>query len=72
MTWGSQCVVFLSFVLSNGTMVSRKSNHVICVGLRALRREASGFKKMRSKRFDPLKTLSLSMMKKAISLLVSQ
>jgi len=52
--------------------VSRKSNHVICVGLRTLKKEASGFKRMRLKRSDPLKTLSLFMMKKVISLLVSR
>ncbi len=51
--------------------MSRKSNHVICVGLRTLRREASGLKRLRSEQSDPLKTLSLSMMRKAISLLVS-
>ncbi len=71
MIWGSQCVVFLSFVLSNGAMVSRKFDHVICVGLRTLRKEASGHKRMRSERSNSLKTSSLSMMKKAISLLVS-
>jgi hypothetical protein len=52
-TWGSQCVIFMSFVLSNGVMVSRKSDHVICVGLRTLRREASGFKRVRSEQSDP-------------------
>jgi len=51
--------------------VSRKSNRVICIGLKTLRREADGLKRMRSERSDPLKTSSLSMMKKAISLLVS-
>ncbi len=51
MIGGSRCVVFLFCLLSNGTMVSTKSNHVICMGL---------------------KTLSFSMMKKAISLLVSR
>ncbi len=51
-TGGSQCVVFMSFVLSNGAMVSRKSDHVICVGLKTLRREASGLKRMRLERFD--------------------
>jgi len=69
-TWGSQCVVFMSFVLSNGAMVSRKFDHVICVGLRTLRREANGFKRVRLERSNPLKTSSLSMMKKVISLLV--
>ncbi len=72
MTEGSQCVIFMSLVLSNGTMVSRKSDRVICVGLKTLRREASGIKKVRSKRFDPLKTSNLFMMKKPISLLVSR
>jgi len=71
-TGGSQCVVFLFFVLSNGAMVSRKSDHVICVGLKTLRREASEFKRVRSKRSNPLKTSSLSMMKKVIFLLVSK
>jgi hypothetical protein len=33
-TRGSWCVVFLSSILSNGTMVSRKQNCVICVGWR--------------------------------------
>jgi len=42
----------------------------IHVGLKTLRREASGLKRVRSERFDPLETSSLSMMKKAISLLV--
>ncbi len=51
--------------------MSWKSDHVICVGLKILRREAIGLKRMRLKRSDPLKTSSLSMMKKAISLLVS-
>jgi len=72
MTEGNQCVIFMSLVLSNGTMVSRKSDRVICVGLKTLRREASGIKKVRSKRFDPLKTSNLFMMKKPISLLVSR
>ncbi len=40
------------------------------MGLKTLRGEASGFKRVRSKQFDPLKTSSLSMMKKVISLLV--
>jgi hypothetical protein len=61
----------MSFVLSNGTMVSRKSDHVICAGLNILKREANGFKRVRLVQFDPLKTSNLSMMKKAISLLVS-
>jgi hypothetical protein len=68
---GSQCVVFLSFVLSNGAMVSKKFDHVICVGLKTLGRKASGLKRVRSKRSNPLKTSSFSMMKKAISLLIS-
>jgi hypothetical protein len=42
-----------------------------CVGLKTLRKEASGLKRVRSERFNPLKTSSLSMMKKAIFLLVS-
>jgi hypothetical protein len=46
---GNQCVILMSFILSNGIMVSRKFDRVICMGL---------------------KTSSLSMMKKAISLLV--
>ncbi len=60
MIGGSQCVVFLFFVLSNGTMMSKKYDHVICVGLKILRRGANGFKRVRSERFDPLKTSSLS------------
>jgi hypothetical protein len=44
----------------------------ICVGLKTLRREASGFKRVRLKRSDPLETSSLSMMKKVVSLLVSR
>ncbi len=71
MIGGSRCVVFLSSVLSNGTMVSRKSNRVICMGLRILKREANGFKRVKLERYDPLKTSSLSTMKKAISLLIS-
>jgi hypothetical protein len=47
MIGGSQCVIFSSFVLSNGTMVLRKSNCVICVGLKILKREANGLKRMR-------------------------
>jgi len=42
----------------------------ICVGLKTLRRKAIGLKKVRSKQSDPWKTSSLSMMKKAVSLLV--
>ncbi len=34
MAGGSRCVVFLSFVLSNGTMVSKKFDYVICMGLK--------------------------------------
>jgi hypothetical protein len=71
MTGGSRCVVFLSFVLSNGATMLRKSNRVICMGLKILRREASGLKRVRLEQFDPLKTSSFFMMKKAISLLVS-
>jgi hypothetical protein len=41
------------------------------VDLKTLRREASGLKRVRLERFDPLETSSLFMMKKAISLLVS-
>jgi len=37
----------MSFVLSNGAMVSRKSDHVICVGLKTLKREANGLKRVR-------------------------
>jgi hypothetical protein len=33
--------------------VSRKSDRVICMGVKALRREASGFKRVRSERSDP-------------------
>jgi hypothetical protein len=36
------------FVLSNGTMVSKKSDCVICMGLKVLRREASELKRVRS------------------------
>ncbi len=42
----------------------------ICVGLKTLKREASGLKKVRSKWSNPLETLSLCMMKKVISLLI--
>jgi hypothetical protein len=42
----------------------------IRVGVKTLRREANGFKRMRSMRFDPLETSNLSMMKKVVSLLV--
>ncbi len=41
------------------------------MGLKILRREVSGLKRVKSERFDPLETSSLFMMKKAISLLVS-
>jgi len=44
----------------------------IHVGLKTLRREASGLKRVRLERFDPLETSSFSMMKKTISLLVSR
>ncbi len=60
----------MSFVLLNGAMRSRKSNRLICMGLKALKREASGLKRMRSERSDPMKTSNLSMIKAAISLLV--
>jgi hypothetical protein len=53
-------------------MVLRKFDHVICVGMKILRREASGLKKMKLERFDLLKTPSLFMMKKTIFLLVSK
>jgi len=69
-TRGNQCVVFLSFVLSNGEMVSRKSDHVICVGLKILRREANELKRMKLEQSDPFKTSSLFMKQKAIFLLV--
>jgi hypothetical protein len=46
--------------------VSRQSDHVICVGLRPLKRKASGLKRVRSKQSDPVKTSSLSVMKKVI------
>jgi hypothetical protein len=51
--------------------VLRKFDCVICIGLETLRREASGFKRVKLERYDPLKTSSLFMMKKAVSLLVS-
>ncbi len=38
--------------------------------LKTLGREASGLKRMRLERSNPLKTSSFSMMKKAVSLLV--
>jgi hypothetical protein len=44
----------------------------ICVGLKTLKREGNGLKRMRSEQFDPLETSSLSMMKKVVSLLVSR
>ncbi len=50
--------------------MSKKSDRVICMGLKALRKEANDLKKVRSELFDPLKTSNLSMMKKTISLLV--
>jgi hypothetical protein len=43
----------------------------IHVGLKTLRREANGLKRTRLKPSDPLETLSFSMMKKVIFLLVS-
>jgi hypothetical protein len=49
MNGGSQCVVFPSSVLSNGVMVSRKSNRMICMGLKTFRRMVSGLKTVRSK-----------------------
>jgi hypothetical protein len=42
----------------------------ICVGLKTLRREASGLKRVRSERSNPLETSSFSMMKKAVFLLI--
>jgi hypothetical protein len=42
------------------------------MGLKILIEKASGFKRMRSERSNPLKTSSLSMMKKVIYLLVSR
>ncbi len=57
-TGGSRCVVFLSFVLSNGTMVSKKFDRVICIGLKNLRKEVNAFKRVRSKQSNPLKTSS--------------
>jgi hypothetical protein len=62
----------MSSILSDGAMVSRKFDRVICMGLKALRREVSGLKRVRLKRSDPLKTSNFSMMKKAISLLISR
>jgi hypothetical protein len=53
MIGGSRCVIFLSSVLLNGIMVSRKSDCVICMDLKALRREASGLKRVRLERSDP-------------------
>jgi hypothetical protein len=44
----------------------------ICVGVKTLRREASGLKKVRLEQFDPLETSSFFMMKKVVSLLVSE
>jgi hypothetical protein len=35
--------------------MSKKSDGVICMGLKTLRGEASGLKRVRSKRTDPLK-----------------
>jgi len=42
----------------------------IRVDLKTLKREANGLKKVRSKLSNPSETSSLSMMKKAISLLI--
>jgi hypothetical protein len=42
----------------------------ICVGLKTLKREASGLKRVRLEQYDPLETSSLFMMKKAVSLLI--
>jgi hypothetical protein len=66
--------VLYSFFLScqMEQMVSREFDRVICMGLKTLRRKANGLKRVRSNKYDPLKTSSLSMMKKAISLLVSR
>jgi hypothetical protein len=64
------CLVKWTFVLSNGAMVLKKSDQVICVGLKILRREDSGLKRMKLEQFDLLKTPSLFMMKKTIFLLV--
>ncbi len=50
--------------------MSRKSDCVICMGLKFLKRKANGLKRVRLEQFDPLKTSSHSMMKKVISLLV--
>jgi hypothetical protein len=42
------------------------------MGLKTLKRKASGLKRVKSEQSDPLKTSSFSMMKKAIFLLVSR
>ncbi len=36
MIGGNRCVVFMFFILSNGTTVLRKFDRVICVGLKTL------------------------------------
>ncbi len=69
---GSRFIIFLSSVLSNGAMVLRKSDRVIYMGLKTLKREASGLKRVRLEQFDPLKTSSLFMMEMMVSLLVSR
>jgi hypothetical protein len=51
--------------------VSRKFDSVICMGLKTLRKEANGLKRLRLERSDPLKTSSLFMMQNMIFLLVS-
>jgi len=66
MTRGSQCLIFLYYVLSNGMMVSRKSDHGICMGLKTLRREANGLKKVKLERFNPLETSTMFMMKDVV------
>ncbi len=57
-------------VLSNGTMMSKEFDCVICMGLKVLRREVNGIKRVRSEQSDLLKTSSLSMMRKVVFLLV--
>jgi hypothetical protein len=60
----------MSSILSNGAMMSRKSNRVNYMGLKILKREAGGLERVRSEQSNPLKTSSLFIMKKAISLLI--
>jgi hypothetical protein len=60
----------MSSILSNGAMVSRKFDRVICMCLKTLKKEANELKRVRSKQSDRLKTSSFSMMKKAVFLLV--